>query len=72
MCFTGYCDCDEVGCREAGTFGREGLPGQEVMRDQLRVRRSGAELVGIFEGTTFLNARNLRVPLGEVRFQRVE
>jgi len=68
LCERRYCECNSVACGAAGAV--EGLRTYSV-RDRLRVRRSGDELVGIFDGT-FLNARNYKVPLGEVRFQRVE
>lgn len=68
LCGGGFCECDSVACRERGAIGTEGFDA----RKSLTVRRSGDELIGVFEGTTFLNARNLKVPLGEVRFQRVE
>jgi hypothetical protein len=66
LCENQYCECDSHTCRAAGAY--VGSAG----RDRLHVRRSGAELVGIFDGTTFPNARNYKLPLGEVRFQRVE
>jgi hypothetical protein len=66
LCEHLYCECDRVSCRAAGAY--VGSAG----RDRLEMRRSGNELVGVFDGTTFLNARNYKVPLGEVRFQRAE
>jgi hypothetical protein len=66
VCEQQLCECDSHTCRAAGAI--VGSAG----RDRLHVRRSGDELVGIFDGTTFLNARHYKLPLGEVRFRRVE
>jgi hypothetical protein len=57
MCTYGFCLCDETGCTENYAF-----------NDRLFLRRVGDELVGVFDGTYFKNARGLKVPLGEVRF----
>jgi hypothetical protein len=59
------CECDETKCfyypyRAGG------------MRGDLQVRRVGDTLVGVFSQTAFLNERGLAVPLGTVRFTRVE
>jgi len=54
-----YCTCTEEGCAATNTNSR------------LTVRRVGDELVGVFQDAVFVNERNLRVPLGEVRLQRV-
>ncbi|HTV19294.1 MAG TPA: hypothetical protein VMG12_11500 [Polyangiaceae bacterium] len=54
-----YCTCSAEGCSATYTNSR------------LTVRRVGDELVGVFQNTVFLNDRNLRIPLGEVRLQRV-
>jgi hypothetical protein len=54
-----YCTCTEEGCSATYTGSR------------LTVRRVGDELVGVFQNAVFVNERNLRVPLGEVRLQRV-
>lgn len=61
MCAMDFCQCDSIGC-----YGP--LPEQ----DGLVLRRDGDELVGAFIGVTFLNARNMKMPLGEVRFERVD
>jgi len=53
------CTCTEEGCAATNTNSR------------LTVRRLGDELVGVFQDAVFVNERNLRVPLGEVRLQRV-
>lgn len=66
LCAVGFCECDSVACHERGAVGTDATDA----RKSLTVRRSGDELIAVFEGTTFLNARNLKVPLGEVRFQR--
>jgi hypothetical protein len=63
MCTSDFCQCDSLGC--FGPFADSG-------QNQLVLRRDGDELVGVFVGTTFLNARNLNTPLGEVRFQRTD
>jgi hypothetical protein len=68
LCGVGFCECDSVACHERGAAGTDGVDA----RRSLTVRRSGDEIIGVFDGTTFVNARNLKVPLGEVRFQRVE
>ena len=60
LCTSGFCQCDEASCIAGG--------GQ----DQLVLRREGDELVGAFAGTTFLNARNMKTPLGEVRLRRAD
>lgn len=62
MCTQDFCQCDSLGC-----YG----PIADA-QDQLVLRREGDELVGAFVGTTFLNARGLKTPLGEVRFERVD
>jgi hypothetical protein len=53
-----YCTCSEDGCTATDSGSR------------LTVRRVGDELIGVFQNTVFVNERNLRVPLGEVRLQR--
>lgn len=63
LCSSGFCSCDESSCR-AGDLG--------VGPSTLLLRRVGDDLVGLFSNTTFLNARNMKTPLGEVRFQRVD
>jgi len=63
MCTQNFCQCDSIGC-----YG----PIPDGSQDQLVLRREGDELVGVFVGTTFLNARGLKTPLGEVRFQRAD
>jgi hypothetical protein len=60
MCAMNFCQCDAVSCDVPDA------------RDQLVLRREGDELVGVFAGTTFLNARNFKTPLGELRLQRVD
>ena len=60
LCTNNYCQCYEYGC-----FAGES-------QNQLVLRREGDELVGAFAGTTFLNARNMKTPLGEVHFQRAD
>jgi hypothetical protein len=54
-CMWGFCACNEASCDA-----KESL-------SNLLVRRSGDELIGLFENVTFKNARGLNVPLGEVR-----
>lgn len=63
MCTQNFCQCDSIGC-----YG----PLPDGSQDQLVLRREGDELVGLFMGTTFLNARGLKTPVGEVRFRRVD
>jgi hypothetical protein len=60
LCELNYCTCSEEGCAAADT------------NERLTVRRVGSELVGIFQDTVFVNERNLRVPLGEVRLRRAD
>jgi len=62
----GYCACSSSECWARGLF-----IGEQVST-YLMVRRVGDALVGAFKNEIFLNARNLPVPLGQVRFQRVE
>jgi hypothetical protein len=57
MCTSGFCSCDETGCRAA--------PGGQ----RLTLRRVGTELVGLFENLPFENARGLNTPIGEVHLQ---
>ena len=60
LCAMNQCQCDEFSCSAS------------ALADNLVLRREGDELVGVFAGTTFLNVRNMKTPLGEVRFQRVD
>jgi hypothetical protein len=53
-----YCTCSADGCTATDSSSR------------LTVRRVGDELVGVFQNTVFVNERDLRAPLGEVRLQR--
>jgi hypothetical protein len=57
---TRYCSCTELACR-ADSRDPTGL----------LLRSAGDTLIGVFDGATFLNARGLSTPIGEVRFQRV-
>jgi hypothetical protein len=60
LCSTNdYCTCSEAGCTATDSNSR------------LTVRRVGDELVGVFQNTVFVNDRNLRTPLGQVRLRRV-
>lgn len=59
---TRYCSCTEGACG-AGT---------PATSSHLMLRTAGNTLIGIFDRATFLNARGLATPIGEVRFQRVE
>jgi hypothetical protein len=66
MCEVGnYCYCDADSCSAAGAI-------DSGVEQHLLLRRVGDELVGVFQDTRFVNARNLRLPLGEIRFQRAE
>lgn len=58
ICISGFCACNDAGCLAAPTA------------ERLSVRRVGDELVGLFEGSVFKNARGLNVPLGEVRLHQ--
>lgn len=60
-----YCTCSSSECFALGVF-----VGEQV--SHLMVRRAGDTLVGAFKNAIFPNARNLPVPLGQVRFQRAE
>jgi hypothetical protein len=62
----GYCVCDSSECWARNLFIGE------WQSSYLMVRRVGDSLVGAFKNEIFLNGRNLPVPLGQVRFQRVE
>jgi hypothetical protein len=61
----GQCACSSSECFARGVFIAEVV-------SHLMVRRVGDTLVGAFKNAIFPNARNLPVPLGQVRFQRVE
>jgi hypothetical protein len=62
LCSTQRCECDASTCRA----------NQDISLAQLTLRRQGDELVGVLENTAFLNERNRLVPLGTLRFRRVE
>jgi hypothetical protein len=59
-----YCECNQASCRALGIESDGGLS------SQLLLRRVGDGLVGAFQNEIFLNARNLTVPMGQVRFER--
>jgi hypothetical protein len=60
----GYCQCSEESCRAYDAVD------DPTLGSSLLVRRAGDGLVGGFQNEIFLNARNLTVPLGRVRFER--
>jgi hypothetical protein len=64
VCSTGFCNCTESGCGYTGANRRSS--------GRLILRRDGDTLTGVFTNTAFLNARQLPVPLGTVRFTRVQ
>jgi hypothetical protein len=55
-----HCACDATGC------------GGSAEVAEISLRRAGEELVGVITTATFLNERGARVPLGRVRFQRID
>jgi hypothetical protein len=57
---TQFCSCSQDHCR----VGSEGA-------SSLMLRTAGSMLVGVFDDATFLNARGLATPIGEVRFRRI-
>jgi hypothetical protein len=59
---TRFCSCTEGACSA-------GSPTDE---SRLMLRTAGNTLIGVFDRATFLNARGLSTPIGEVRFQRTD
>jgi hypothetical protein len=59
---TRFCSCTELACGA----------GSRTNQSELLLRSAGNSLVGVFDGATFLNARGLTTPLGEVRFRRLD
>jgi hypothetical protein len=57
---TQFCSCSDDTCR----LGAETTA-------SLMLRTAGGSLIGVFDDATFLNARGLATPLGEVRFRRI-
>jgi hypothetical protein len=57
---TRFCSCSDDACRV----------GSEIAAS-LMLRTAGSSLVGVFDDATFLNARGLATPIGEVRFRRI-
>ena len=60
LCSQDFCQCDESACVAGDSS------------TQVVLRREGDELVGVFSGAAFLNARNMKTPLGEVRLRRAD
>jgi hypothetical protein len=58
---TSFCSCTDTGC---------GVGPERA--SSLMLRTAGDSLIGVFYGATFLNARGLTLPIGEVRFRRVD
>src|SRR5204862_547309 len=52
-------------------FDYEIEPSSSENAASLMLRTSGDSLIGVFDDATFLNARGLATPIGEVRFRRI-
>ncbi|HWO13765.1 MAG TPA: hypothetical protein VNN80_29885 [Polyangiaceae bacterium] len=64
LCSTARCQCTEDGCLYNSS-------GANASFGELTVRREGDTLTGLFSNTVFSNERQLPVPLGTVRLERV-
>ncbi|HTV22151.1 MAG TPA: hypothetical protein VMG12_25855, partial [Polyangiaceae bacterium] len=64
LCASRQCDCTESECRYTGAERRSW--------GRLMLRRDGDTLTGTFSNTAVFNPRQLPVPLGTVRFTRVD
>ena len=64
LCASEICACNDRGCYYNGF--------RPQPEGGLLLRRDGDTLIGVFSDAAFLNARQLPVPLGSVRFTRVE
>lgn len=60
-----YCECSAEVCRA------QGVEWENELDSRLLVRRVGHRLIGAFQNEIFLNARNLAVPMGRVRFELI-
>jgi hypothetical protein len=58
---THFCSCTANSC---------GVGAESA--SSLMLRSAGSSLIGVFDDATFLNARGLATPIGEVRFRRVD
>jgi hypothetical protein len=61
MFLTRFCSCSDAACGVAPA------PASSLM-----LRKADNSLVGVFDDATFLNARGLTTPIGEVRFRRID
>lgn len=59
---TRFCSCTEGACSAGSSTGAS----------RVMLRTAGDTLIGVFDRATFLNARGLATPIGEVRFQRID